>query len=112
MCHPPKSPDGEEWGGIVDTSSGPYSGRGWDVTECQIGHMGTMRNIAREIFAPADCVVVETNARLKADRDLVNTAAEGDGWLVRLELKGPGPELMAEAAYAKFCAEEAAEEPE
>lgn len=39
--------------------------------------------------------------------ELVNSAAEGDGWMVKLSDASAPANMMDAAAYAKFCEEEA-----
>lgn len=41
---------------------------------------------ASEIYAPLNGEVVATNARLVTDPELLNRAAEGEGWLFRLKV--------------------------
>jgi len=104
MQHPPQT-EGEESEEAEDgdegTAEGPYSERGWLVQEVTVGRLGNMRSITREVFAPADCEVVESNGLLERDRGLVNSAAEGEGWLVRLRFPSGAPDLMDASAYLK-----------
>ncbi len=60
---------------------------------------------ASEIYAPADGKVVAANAKLTGEPALVNSAAQGDGWFFKLQLKDKGQlaSLMDEGAYKKFC---------
>lgn len=59
---------------------------------------------ASDVYAPVSGTVNETNAALEDEPELVNTAAESDGWLWRMtlsdaaELEG----LMDEAAYKTY----------
>jgi glycine cleavage system H protein len=61
---------------------------------------------ASDVYAPVSGTVTEGNAALEAEPDLVNTAAETDGWFFRMtladttELDG----LMDGDAYAAFTA--------
>jgi glycine cleavage system H protein len=61
---------------------------------------------ASEVYAPVSGEVVEVNKELEGDPALVNRAAEGDGWFMKVkisdakELDG----LMDKAAYDKFVA--------
>lgn len=63
---------------------------------------------ASDIYAPVGGEIVEVNEALAENPALVNEAAEGDGWFVKLkpadaaELEG----LMDEAAYRAFVAEQ------
>ena len=59
---------------------------------------------ASDVYAPVSGTVSETNAALEDEPELVNSAAESDGWLWRMtlsdadELEG----LMDEAAYKTY----------
>jgi glycine cleavage system H protein len=59
---------------------------------------------ASDVYAPVSGTVSEANAALEDEPELVNTAAESDGWLWRMtlsdaaELEG----LMDEAAYKTY----------
>lgn len=59
---------------------------------------------ASDVYAPVSGTVSEVNAALEDEPELVNTAAESDGWLWRMtlsdaaELEG----LMDEAAYKTY----------
>ena len=39
-----------------------------------------------DLFIPVDSTVVETNALLEDNPELVNTDPYGDGWMVKIEL--------------------------
>ena len=56
---------------------------------------------ASDVYAPADGEVVETNGALGDEPQLVNSAAEGNGWLFKLKLSDPSQldGLMDKAAY-------------
>lgn len=60
---------------------------------------------ASEIYAPADGKVIAANDKLTGEPALVNSAAQGDGWFFKLQLKDKGQlaSLMDEGAYKKFC---------
>ena len=55
-----------------------------------------------ELFAPVSGEVVEVNARLEKEPQLVNSAPYGDGWMVKLKLTSASEkdELLDAAAYA------------
>ena len=59
---------------------------------------------ASEVYAPVGGEVIEVNAKLADDPALINRAATGDGWFLKLKLANPndGAALMDDAAYAKF----------
>ena len=54
-----------------------------------------------EVYAPVSLTVVEGNSRLDSQPELVNTSAQGEGWLVRVELSDPAEldALMDQNAY-------------
>jgi len=62
---------------------------------------------ASDIYSPVSGEVVEVNEALNDDPSAVNTAAETDGWMVKIKLSDPGEldGLMDAAAYAKFAEE-------
>ena len=59
---------------------------------------------ASEVYAPLAGEVVAVNATLADDPALINRAATGDGWFLKLKLANPGAAsgLMDEGTYAKF----------
>ena len=63
---------------------------------------------ASDIYAPVSGAVIEGNAKLVDDPELVNSSPEEDGWFFRMTLSDPAEleGLMDAAAYAAFCDEE------
>jgi glycine cleavage system H protein len=61
---------------------------------------------ASDVYAPVSGEVVEGNAALADQPDLVNTAPEGEGWFFKLRLSDPSQldALMSEADYREFVA--------
>lgn len=61
---------------------------------------------ASDIYAPASGTVTAINAALEGEPELVNTDAEGAGWLFRVTLADPGElgALMDKAAYDAYVA--------
>ena len=59
---------------------------------------------ASEIYAPVDGTVVEVNEALADNPGLVNEAAQGDGWFVKLKPSDASQldALMDQAAYDSF----------
>ena len=55
-----------------------------------------------DLFAPMSGEIVEVNARLEKEPQLVNTAPYGDGWIVKIKLADAGEKkgLLDAAAYA------------
>lgn len=61
-----------------------------------------------EVYAPADCEVLEVNDKLNDEPALVNSSPEEDGWLVKVKLSGDTASLMDRDAYDKHVEAEAA----
>lgn len=61
---------------------------------------------ASEVFTPVSGEVVEVNGELTGDPAMVNRAAEGEGWFMKVKLSAPIEldGLMDRAAYDKFVA--------
>jgi glycine cleavage system H protein len=61
---------------------------------------------ASDVYAPASGTVLEGNAALADQPDLVNSDADGEGWFYRITLSDPDElsELMDETAYEAFVA--------
>ena len=61
---------------------------------------------ASDIYAPASGTVTAVNAALEGEPELVNTDAEGAGWLFRVTLADAGElgALMDKAAYDAYVA--------
>ena len=59
---------------------------------------------ASEVYAPIGGRVTEVNAALSENPALVNEAAEGDGWFMKIAVKDKMEldDLMDEAAYKAF----------
>lgn len=59
---------------------------------------------ASEIYSPASGTVTAVNDALNGDPGLINSAADGDGWIYRLTLADPAEfdRLMDDAAYAEI----------
>lgn len=62
---------------------------------------------ASDVYAPVSGEVVEVNGELSGDPSLVNRAAEGDGWFMKIKLSNEAElaELMDKAGYDKFISE-------
>jgi glycine cleavage system H protein len=56
---------------------------------------------ASDVYAPVDGEITAANDALEGEPGLVNTSAEGDGWLVKMRLDDASQldGLMDEAAY-------------
>lgn len=62
---------------------------------------------ASDVYAPVSGTVTQCNAALESEPELVNTDAEGGGWLFRLTLSEASEltSLMDRAAYDAFVAD-------
>lgn len=62
---------------------------------------------ASDVYAPIDGIITDGNSALDAEPELVNTAAESDGWLFKMTLADASAvaSLLDEAAYKAFIAE-------
>jgi len=62
---------------------------------------------ASEVYAPVAGEIADINEALEGDPALVNSAAETDGWFVKLKLADTAEldSLMDEAAYKAFIAD-------
>ncbi|WP_126993461.1 glycine cleavage system protein GcvH [Thermosipho globiformans] len=63
---------------------------------------------ASDVYAPVSGKIVEVNSELDAKPELVNEDAEGQGWLVKIEISNPSEldELMTEEEYKEFLSSE------
>jgi glycine cleavage system H protein len=63
---------------------------------------------ASDVYAPISGKIVEVNSELDARPELVNEDAEGEGWLVKIEISNPSEldELMTEEEYKEFLSSE------
>lgn len=61
---------------------------------------------ASDVYAPVSGTVTVVNTALEDQPELVNSDAEGEGWLWKMTLSDPAElaELMDEAAYQTFVA--------
>ena len=61
---------------------------------------------ASDVYAPVSGTVTESNAALEGEPELVNSDADGAGWLFRLTLSDPGEldGLMDKPAYDAYVA--------
>lgn len=60
--------------------------------------------VASDVYAPVSGIVLRVNAALADQPQLVNDAAERDGWFVEIQAAEPAEHaaLMDEAAYAHY----------
>lgn len=61
---------------------------------------------ASEVYAPLTGEIVEVNAALEDDPELVNQSPTGEGWFMKIRLSDPSQldGMMDEAAYNAFTA--------
>ena len=79
----------------------PGVGRTFAAGE-SLGEIESTKSVG-ELIAPAAGEVVEVNDEVAGDPTLVNSGAEGDGWLVKVRFSEE-PELLDEAAYRELTA--------
>ena len=79
----------------------PGVGRSFAAGEA-IGEIESTKSVG-ELIAPAAGEVLEVNDEVAGDPTLVNSGAEGDGWLVKVRFTEQ-PELLDEAAYRELTA--------
>lgn len=58
---------------------------------------------ASDLYSPVGGRVIAVNELLAAKPELINSDPYGDGWILKVELAGPLPELLDEAEYKKFA---------
>ncbi len=60
---------------------------------------------ASDIYCPVSGEIVEVNEQLDAEPGLVNSDANGEGWICKIKLSDPSEleGLMSADAYAAFC---------
>ncbi|NBP72013.1 MAG: glycine cleavage system protein GcvH [Alphaproteobacteria bacterium] len=61
---------------------------------------------ASEVYAPVSGEVVDVNAALEDDPELVNRAPTGDGWFMKIRISDPSQldGMMDDATYMDFVA--------
>ena len=65
---------------------------------------GTIESVkaASDLYSPVDGTVTTVNENLTAHPELVNSDPYGEGWILKVELRGAVPsELMDEESYKK-----------
>ncbi|MEN3008895.1 glycine cleavage system protein GcvH [Pseudothermotoga sp.] len=63
---------------------------------------------ASDVYAPVSGKIVEVNQKLSNQPELINKDAEGEGWLVKIEIVDLKElsDLLDDEAYRRFCKEE------
>ncbi len=70
--------------------------------------MGTIESVktVSDLFSPVSGTVVRINESLNDRPEIVNSEPYGEGWLVEIEIEGPGEEavkhLMTAEQYAEY----------
>jgi len=96
--------------GITDYAQGELG----DIVYLELPAVGTSFNkhdvfgtieavkAVSELFSPVAGQVVEVNARLEKEPQLVNSSPYGDGWMVKLKVSSPSEpdDLLDAEAYA------------
>ena len=74
---------------------------GASFTKMQV--FGTIEAVkaVSELFAPVSGEIIEVNARLEKEPQLVNSSPYGDGWMVKIRMSDPAEQngLMNSEAY-------------
>lgn len=93
----------EELGEIVFVEL-PDVGQSFHATD-EVGTIESVKAVA-EVYTPVSGDVVEVNAALEEEPELVNDDPHGDGWLVKLRFtsKDELEELMSAEQYEEFLA--------
>lgn len=80
---------------------------GQDVTKGDSVSVVDSVKAASDVFAPVSGTVSDLNGALEASPELVNSAAEADGWLYRVTLSDSAEleALMDKKAYDAYVAE-------
>lgn len=72
----------------------------------QGGESGVIESVkaASEIYAPIDGTITEVNEALNDDPALINTSAEGDGWMYKMSIADAEQleDLMDKAGYDSY----------
>eukprot|EP00297_Palpitomonas_bilix_P018648 CAMPEP_0113880316 /NCGR_PEP_ID=MMETSP0780_2-20120614/7717_1 /TAXON_ID=652834 /ORGANISM="Palpitomonas bilix" /LENGTH=148 /DNA_ID=CAMNT_0000866977 /DNA_START=64 /DNA_END=510 /DNA_ORIENTATION=+ /assembly_acc=CAM_ASM_000599 len=63
---------------------------------------------ASDVYAPVSGEITNVNAAVSESPDIINSDAEGNGWLMKMKISDPSEldSLMDKEAFDKFCAEE------
>ncbi|MCB1051286.1 MAG: glycine cleavage system protein GcvH [Acidobacteria bacterium] len=73
----------------------------------EFGTVESVKAVA-EVFMPIDAEILETNANLEDEPELVNKDPHNAGWMVKIAISNPDQlkGMMDHAAYAVFVEEE------
>ncbi len=93
----------EELGEIVFVEL-PEAGQSFDSTD-EVGTIESVKAVA-EVYTPVSGEVIEVNASLEDEPELLNDDPHGDGWLIRMKIsdKAELKELMSAEQYEEYIA--------
>ena len=62
---------------------------------------------ASDVYAPVSGKIIEVNTELDSQPEKINQDAEGEGWIVKMELSDPSEldDLMTKEEYDEFCSQ-------
>ncbi len=84
----------------------PKVGDQFDASQ-QFGTVESVKAVS-EIFSPVTCEIVDVNADLSSQPELLNKDPHGAAWLIKVRLKNPGEveKLLTAEQYQAYIAEE------
>lgn len=82
----------------------PDTGIGFDAS-AELGTLESVKAVS-EFLAPVAGEVIEVNARLEDEPNLVNDDPYGEGWLVKMKGTTDGVDLLDAASYQKLLEQE------
>lgn len=93
----------EELGEIVFVEL-PEVGQSFNATD-EVGTIESVKAVA-EVYTPLSGEVLEVNASLEDEPELVNDDPHGDGWLMKLKIESKSDlgELMSAEQYEEYIA--------
>ncbi|MEK7726965.1 MAG: glycine cleavage system protein GcvH [candidate division KSB1 bacterium] len=75
------------------------------VAQMQIfGTIEAVKTVS-DLFAPVNGAVVEVNAKLADNPDLINQDCYGEGWMIKVKLSGAASGLLSPKEYQQKIAE-------
>ena len=82
----------------------PTVGRAVSIDQT-FGSVESVKTVS-DLYAPLAGEVSETNSKLGAQSELVNSDPYGDGWMVKLKVTAPPAGLLSAAEYGELIAHE------
>lgn len=75
---------------------------GEDVDEHQVfGTVEAVKTVS-DLFMPVSGKVLEVNPLLESNPEKVNSDPYGEGWMIKIELKGDGSDLLTSSQYKEL----------